>query len=159
MSFLLGLAAAALSFTSCQKELDQVLPATQESAAALTQSKNDLLTASPWHLAALTSSVAATASQEAGTVDMLARLKPWVRDNVFTYAAGGSYTANEAEIKIHPQTPQQLTGTWQLSAPGDSLTVTQENVARHYAVAELTGSTLRLNYTQAGKTTSSVYSH
>ncbi|GAA3930422.1 hypothetical protein [Hymenobacter algoricola] len=161
MSVLLGLAAAAsLSLASCQKELDQVRPA-QASAAIQTQSKSDLLTTSAWRLTNLTSSTALSGASAATTVDLLDRLKPWARDNVFTYAAGGAFTLDEAAIKIHPQAPQQTTGTWKLSPQGDSLTVTQDTNVRRYGVAELSATTLRLTVAQPGAPTTftQVYSH
>ncbi|RYU77205.1 hypothetical protein [Hymenobacter persicinus] len=168
MSVLLGLAAAAsLSLASCQKELEQVKPADQANAAATQgQSKSELLSASPWRLTDMTTTTAASAaSKETATVSLLARLKPAVRDNVFTYAAGGEYSINEGGLKVRPEAPQLLTGTWKLSEQGDSLTITRENTVRRFAVAELTATTLRLNRTEAGAngaaptTYSSVYSH
>ncbi|SHJ27484.1 hypothetical protein SAMN02745146_2715 [Hymenobacter daecheongensis DSM 21074] len=166
MSVFLSLAAAAtLSLSSCQKELEEVQPATQESAAATQNlSKSDLLTASPWHLTGLTTTAVAADAKETTTISLLDRLKPWVRDNVFSYKVGGTYIVDEAAVKVHPQAAQQLTGSWKLSEQGDSLIVTQSHGVHRFAVAELSATTLRLTHTEAGTngaaaSFTNVYSH
>ncbi|TGE28250.1 hypothetical protein [Hymenobacter metallicola] len=158
----LSLAAATLSLAACNKELDEVKEPVQETAAVKSQSATDLLSAGNWHLTDLTSRTVTAGSTEVPTVSLLARLKPWMRDNTTEYKTGGAYTVNEGALKISPTTPQLASGAWQLNAKGDSLTVRQDNTVRRYSIAELTATTLRLNYSEGTNpvtTYTSVFGH
>ncbi|MCB2408693.1 hypothetical protein [Hymenobacter lucidus] len=158
----LSLAAATLSLAACEKELEEVNEPVQEVAAVKSQSATELLSASSWHLTDLTSRTVTAGSPDAPTVSLLARMKPWLRDNTSEFKSGGSYTVSEGALKASAQAPQLLTGAWQLSAKGDSLTIRQDNSVQRYSIAELTTSTLRLNHstgTNPVTTTTSVFSH
>jgi hypothetical protein len=158
----LSLAAATLSLAACNKELDEVQEPVQEAAAVKSQSATDLLSAGSWHLTDLTSRTVTVGSTEAPTVSLLARLKPWLRDNTTEFKTGGAYSVSEGALKVSPEAPQLLNGAWQFNAKGDSLTIRQENTVRRYSVAELTSSTLRLNYSEGSgpvTTYTSVFTH
>ncbi|MCA8829881.1 DUF5004 domain-containing protein [Hymenobacter pini] len=147
----LSLLASTLVFASCEKEIDEIKDPAQEvaAAAANVQSKPELLAASPWHLTGLT--LTTTTPGAAGTpdVDLLPRMKAAQRDNLHTFKADGSYVLDEAQLKTHPQAPQQINGSWKLA--GDSLTISQPDVTRHFFVEELTTTTLRVKLTQKGE--------
>ncbi|PJJ60834.1 hypothetical protein [Hymenobacter chitinivorans] len=159
----LSLAAATLSLAACEKELEEVSAPVQEAAAVKSESATDLLSAGGWHLTDLTSRTVTTGSTEVPTVSLLGRLKPWLRDNTIEYKTGGAYSVNEGTLKASPDAPALLTGAWQLNAKGDSLTVRQDKSSvRRYSIAELTASTLRLNYSEGTNpvtTYTTVYSH
>ncbi|TGE18879.1 DUF5004 domain-containing protein [Hymenobacter elongatus] len=145
----LSLVAATLSLAACEKELEEVSAPTQDAAAAKTQSATDLLSQGSWHLTDLTTrTVAAGATTEAPSVSLLARMKPWLRDNSIAYKSGGEYSVSEGALKASAETPQLQNGAWQLNATGDSLTVRQDKGIRRYSIAELTATTLRLNYSE-----------
>lgn len=160
----LSLAAATLVLASCEKEIEQIKDPAQEVATAATtvQSKAALLAASPWHLTSLTLATSAAGTVSAPAVDILPRMKEAQRDNQYIFGANGSYVLDEAASKLYAEAPQQLTGSWKLA--GDSLTVVQPDITRHYAVEELTSATLRIKLTQTtenGPTTTytSVFAH
>lgn len=147
----LSLLASTLVFASCEKEIEEIKDPAQEvaAAAANAQSKPELLAAGTWHLTSLTLASTAPGATAAPAVDILPRMKAAQRDNLHTFKADGAYILDEAALKAHPQAPQQITGSWKLN--GDSLTVSQPNVTRHFLVEELTTSTLRVKLTQAGE--------
>ncbi|TGE24031.1 hypothetical protein E5K00_02110 [Hymenobacter aquaticus] len=158
----LSLAAATLSMAACNKELDEVAEPVQEVAAVKSQSATELLSTGSWKLTDLTSRTVTAGSPETPTVSMFARLKPSLRDNVIDYKSGGAYSVSEGSLKATDQSPQLLSGAWQLSAKGDSLIVRQENVVRRFAIAELTPTTLRLNHSEGTNpvtTYTSVFGH
>lgn len=144
----LSLLASTLVFASCEKEIEEIKDPAQEVAAAATtvQSKPELLAAGPWRLTSLQLATATPGAEATPAVDLFPRMKDAQRDNLHIFNAGGSYTLDEAAVKAHPEAPQQLTGNWTLA--GDSLTVSQAEVTRHYAVEELTSTTLRLKLAQ-----------
>ncbi|UOQ52132.1 hypothetical protein [Hymenobacter cellulosivorans] len=158
----LSLAAATLSLAACEKELEEVSAPVQEAVAVKSQSATDLLSAGGWRLTDLTSRTITPGSSEVPTVSLLGRLKPWVQDNTIEYKDGGAYSVNEGALKASPDAPALTTGAWQLNAKGDSLTVRQDKTVRRYAIAELTASTLRLNYSEGTNpvtTYTTVFSH
>lgn len=158
----LSLAAATLSLAACEKELEEVSAPVQEAVAVKSQSATDLLSAGSWRLTDLTSRTVTPGASEAPTVSLLARLKPWVQDNTIEYKAGGAYSVNEGALKASADAPALTTGAWQLSAKGDSLTVRQDKTVRRYSIAELSASTLRLNYSEGTNpvtTYTTVFSH
>lgn len=140
----LSLLASTLVFASCEKEIEELKDPAQEvaAAAANAQSKPELLATGPWHLTSLTLAAPAPAP----AVDILPRMKAAQRDNLHLFKADGSYVLDEAALKAYSEAPQQLTGTWKLT--GDSLTVSQPDITRHFLVEELTPTTLRLKLTQ-----------
>ncbi|WP_185817107.1 lipocalin-like domain-containing protein [Hymenobacter metallilatus] len=154
----LSLLASTLVFASCEKEIEEMKDPAQEvaAAAATVQSKPELLAAGPWHLTSLTLSTAAQGAAATPAVDILPRLKDAQRDNQHTFKADGGYVLDEAALKAYPEAPQQTTGTWKLN--GDSLTVSQPNVTRHFFVEELNTTTLRVKLAQDGSTYTSVFS-
>lgn len=153
----LSLLASTLVFASCEKEIEEIKDPAQEVAAAATtvQSKPELLAAGPWHLTGLTLATATPGAAATPAVDLFARLKAAQRDNLHLFTQSGGYTLDEAAEKAYPEAPQQTTGTWTLA--GDSLTIAQPNVTRHYAVEELSSTTLRLKLTQAGEQGTTTY--
>ncbi|MBX0289207.1 DUF5004 domain-containing protein [Hymenobacter sp. HSC-4F20] len=153
----LSLLASTLVFASCEKEIEEIKDPAQEVAAAATtvQSKPALLAAGPWHLTSLTLATATSGTDATPAVDLFPRMKAAQRDNLHLFQTGGAYTLDEAAVKAYPEAPQQLSGTWTLA--GDSLTVTQSEVTRHYAVQELTSTTLRIKLTQASDQGTSTY--
>lgn len=154
---ILSLLASTLVFASCEKEIEELKAPAQDVAAAATQSKPEMLAAGPWHLTSLTLATATPAAATAAptAIDILPRLKAAQRDNLHTFKADGTFVLDEAALKAHPQAPQQLTGSWKLS--GDSLTVTQPDVTRHFFVEELSATTLRVKLTQAGEQGTTTY--
>ncbi|WP_426491707.1 DUF5004 domain-containing protein [Hymenobacter sp. 102] len=147
----LSLLASTLVFASCEKEIEEIKDPAQEvaAAAANAQSKPELLASGPWHLASLTLASTAPGATAAPAVDILPRMKAAQRDNLHTFKADGGYVLDEAQLKAHPDAPQQITGSWKLA--GDSLTVSQPDVTRHFFVEELTTTTLRVKLTQKGE--------
>lgn len=145
----LSLLASTLVFASCEKEIEEIKDPAQEVAAAATtvQSKPELLAAGPWHLTSLTLATAAPGATATPAVDIFSRMKAAQVDNLHTFKADGGYVLDEAALKAYPEAPQQLTGSWKLA--GDSLTISQPDVTRHFAVEELTATTLRVKLTQA----------
>ena len=142
----LGLLASTLVLASCEKDVTE-LPAPAQEVAVPTQSKLAMLEAGPWHLTSLLLASAPSAPGAAPTVvDILPRLKAAQRDNLHSFSSDGSFVLDEAAVKAYPEAPQQLTGAWQLA--GDSLTVSQSDITRHYLVEELTATTLRVKLTQ-----------
>ncbi|GGG55239.1 DUF5004 domain-containing protein [Hymenobacter glacieicola] len=153
----LSLLASTLVFASCEKEIEQIKDPAQEVAAAATtvQSKPELLAAGPWHLTSLTLATAAPGATATPAVDIFPRMKPAQRDNLHSFATSGAYTLDEAAVKAYPEAPQQSTGTWKLA--GDSLTISQPDVTRHFAVEELTSTTLRIKLTQTSEQGTNTY--
>ncbi|UOQ71315.1 hypothetical protein [Hymenobacter cellulosilyticus] len=126
------------------------------------ESATDLLSAGGWRLTDLTSRTVTAGSAEVPTVSLVGRLKPWLLDNTIEYKAGGAYNVSEGALKATTDAPALTTGAWQLNAKGDSLTVRQDKNVRRYSIAELTASTLRLNYSEGTSpvtTYTTVYSH
>ncbi|WP_162303585.1 DUF5004 domain-containing protein [Hymenobacter sediminis] len=153
----LSLLASTLVFASCEKEIEEIKDPAQEVAAAATtvQSKPELLAAGPWRLTSLQLATVTPGTDATPAVDLFPRMKDAQRDNLHIFTSGGSYTLDEAAVKAHPEAPQQLTGSWTLS--GDSLTVSQAEVTRHYAVEELTNTTLRLKLAQTTEQGTTTY--
>lgn len=153
----LSLLASTLVFASCEKEIEEIKDPAQEVAAAATtvQSKPELLAAGPWHLTSLQLATATPGAEATPAVDLFPRMKDAQRDNLHIFNTGGSYTLDEAAVKAHPEAPQQLTGNWTLA--GDSLSISQAEVTRHYAVEELTSTTLRLKLAQTTEQGTTTY--
>ncbi|WP_170172752.1 DUF5004 domain-containing protein [Hymenobacter rigui] len=153
----LSLLASTLVFASCEKEIEEIKDPAQEVAAAAetVQSKPELLAAGPWHLTSLTLTTAAQGAAATPAVDILPRMKAAQRDNLHTFKTDGGYVLDEAALKAYAEAPQQVTGSWKLA--GDSLTVSQPNVTRHFFVEELTTTTLRVKLTQKGDQGATTY--
>ncbi|MBT9392611.1 DUF5004 domain-containing protein [Hymenobacter sp. NST-14] len=158
---ILSLLASTLVFASCEKEIEELKDPAQDVTAAATQSKPELLAAGPWHLTSLTLATATKSDAAPTAVDILPRLKAAQRDNLHTFKADGTFVLDEAAVKAFAEAPQQLTGSWKLT--GDSLTVAQPDVTRHFLVEELSATTLRVRLTQPGEqgatTYTSVFAH
>ena len=163
MPVILAVAAAALTLASCNKE-QELLPSTSPAAsAAATLAKPDLLVAGSWHQTGSTVSAPIEGSSQVATSDMFAVARPGMLVRMATFKADGSYSqlrgARPGQLVAEP-----TTGTWHLNAAADSLAITEGANTRHLAVAELTGSTLRLTRTEGstgGKsaTYTTVFSH
>ncbi|RSK43610.1 DUF5004 domain-containing protein [Hymenobacter perfusus] len=153
----LSLLASTLVFASCEKEIEEIKDPAQEvaAAAANAQSKPELLAAGPWHLTSLTLASITPGTAAAPAVDILPRMKAAQRDNQHTFKTDGGYVLDEAAEKAYVEAPQQITGNWKLN--GDSLTVTQPNVTRHFFVEELNTTTLRVKLTQKGEQGTTTY--
>lgn len=153
----LSLLASTLVFASCEKEIEEIKDPAQEVAAAATtvQSKPELLVAGPWHLTGLTMVTAPKSGAAAPEADIFARMKGAQRDNLHTFKADGAYLVDEAAEKAYPEAPQLLTGSWKLS--GDSLIVHQADVTRHFAVEEISSTTLRVKLAQANEQGTTTY--
>lgn len=146
----LSLLASTLVFASCEKEIEEIKDPAQEvaAAAANVQSKPELLAAGPWHLTGLTLTTVTPGTAATPGVDLLPRMKAAQRDNLHTFKADGGYVLDEAQLKAYAEAPQQVTGSWKLA--GDSLTISQPDVTRHFFVEELSATTLRVKLTQQG---------
>ena len=151
---ILSLLASTLVFASCEKEIEELKAPAQDVAAAATQSKSEMLAAGPWHLTSLTQASTVGGAAPA-SVDILPRLKAAQRDNLHTFKTDGAFVLDEATLKAYPEAPQQLTGAWKLT--GDSLTVSQPDITRHYLVEELTATTLRVKLTHTDKQSVTTY--
>ena len=152
---ILSLLASTLVFASCEKEIEELKSPAQDVAVAAAQSKPEMLAAGPWHLTSLTLATTTPAVTTPTAVDILPRLKASQLDNLHTFKADGTFVLDEAALKAHPQAPQQFTGSWKLS--GDSLTVAQPDVTRHFFVEELSATTLRVKLTQTGEQGTTTY--
>ena len=145
---ILGVAMAALTLSSCEKELDKVESSSPQVAAASSLAKPDLLAAGTWHQTGLTVSTAVEGSDQAATSDLFAHVKPSMLVVAANYKADGSYTlvrgASAGGVVAEP-----INGTWRLNAAADSLIVTQAQDTKRLAVSELSANTMRLTYTQA----------
>ena len=161
MPLFLGVALAALTFASCKKELEQA-DSSPAIAAASTLAKPALLTTGTWQQTGLTVSTAGEGTTQAITSDIFTHVKPSMLIKSASYKDGGTFLqvrgARAGVVAAEPQA-----GTWRLTEAADSLIVTQANTTLRLAVTELTGSTMRLTYTQndGGKasTYTSVFSH
>ncbi|GAA3964815.1 hypothetical protein GCM10022407_09210 [Hymenobacter antarcticus] len=159
---MIGVALAALTLASCEKELEQVDSSPQSAAASL-QAKPDLLTTGDWHQTGLTVSSATEGSALIATSDLFAQAKPSMLVKVASYKADGTYSLMRG-ARAGSAFAEPVTGKWRLNAAADSLIVTQGDQTRHLAVTELTASTLSLTYTDGGasgkpSTYTSVFSH
>lgn len=158
----LSVALAALTLFACEKEQEQA-PRVAAVSAASTLAKPALLSAGPWHQTGLTVSGTNEGSDQVATSDLFAHAKPAMLVKSAAYSADGSYSV------VHGNRPdgtaaEALTGKWTLSAAADSLVLASPGSTRRLAVAELTGSTLRLTYTEPaangkGSTYTSTFSH
>lgn len=144
----LSLALGMTALASCEKEVVDVAQPAQNKAAAAATAQPAALTGSAWHLTDITSSTVVAGSNQVSSTSIFARLKPSLRDNQIQYQQGGQYIENEGALKQDAAAPQQSTGTWQLNAKGDSLSITFGQSVRRYAIAELTANSLRLRSTQ-----------
>ena len=166
MPVILAVAMAAMSLASCKKE-QELLPTTTEtqaSPAASTLAKPALLAAGSWHQTGLTVSAPGEGNNPAATSDMFAVARPAMLVRMATFKADGTFSqlrgARPGEAIAEP-----TNGDWRLNAAADSLIITEANNTRHLAVAELTGSTLRLTFSEGGAagskitTYTSVYTH
>lgn len=152
----LSVAVAALALASCAKELEQVTSSPQSSSAASTLAKPDLLTTGNWHQSGLSVSTAGEGPAPAATSDLFAQAKPSMLVQSAVYKSDGTYTLLRGP-RPGKQTAEPVSGTWRLTAAADSLTLTQADRTRHFAVAELTATTLRLSYSEEAAGKSSVY--
>lgn len=147
MPVILGVAMAALTLSSCEKELDQVESSSPQVAAS-SLAKSDLLAAGTWHQTGLTVSTAVEGSDQAASSDLFAHVKPSMLVVAANYKADGSYMlvrgAAASGVVAEPSN-----GTWRLNAAADSLIVTQAQDTKRLAVSELSANTMRLTYTQA----------
>ena len=162
MPLMIGVALAALTLASCEKELEQVNSSPQSAAASL-QAKPDLLTTGDWRQTGLTVSSASEGPAVIATSDLFAHARPSMLVKVAAYKADGTYSLMRG-TRTGSAFAEPVNGKWRLTAAADSLIVTQGDQTRHLAVTELTASTLRLTYTEntgSGKpsTHTSVFSH
>ena len=162
MPLLLGVALAALTLASCEKELEQVNSSPQSSAAASALVKPDLLTTGPWHQTGLAVGTAGEGTAPAATADLFTKARPSMLVKSAVYKSDGTYTLLRG-ARPGQQTAEPASGTWRLTASADSLIITQADHTRRFAVAELTATTLRLSYSEGaagkGSVYTSVFSH
>ena len=162
MPLMIGVALAALTLASCEKELEQV-DSSPQSVTAAVQAKPELLTTGDWRQTGLTVSAAIDGSAQIATSDLFAQARPSMLVKVASYKADGTYSLMRG-ARAGSAFAEPMTGKWTLNAAADSLTVTQGDQTRHLAVTELTANTLRLTYTDGaanGKPSvyTSVFSH
>lgn len=162
MPLMIGVALAALTLASCEKELEQVNSSPQSVAASL-QAKPDLLTTGDWRQTGLTETSTTEGSALVATSDLFAHAKPSMLVKVASYKADGTYSLMRG-ARAGSDIPEPVIGKWRLNAAADSLTVTHGDQTRHLAVTELTATTLRLTYTDGGEsgkpaTYTSIFSH
>ncbi|MBF9236950.1 hypothetical protein I2I05_06040 [Hymenobacter sp. BT683] len=160
---LLGVALAALTLASCEKELDKVHSSPQSSAAALALARPALLTTGAWRQTGLTISATDEATNQVTTSDLFPYTKPSMLVTSATYKADGTYSLLRG-VRSNGEASTPIDGTWRLTATADSLIETQADYTRRFAVTELTDKTLRLTYSEPnanGKATvsTSVFSH
>lgn len=162
MPLFLGVALAALTLASCEKELEQVNSSPQSAAAASTLAKPDLLTTGNWRQTGLTVSSAAEGTAPAATSDLFAQARPSMLVQSAIYKSDGTYTLLRG-ARPGKQTAEPVSGTWRLTDAADSLILKQTDRTRRFAVAELTATTLRLTYSEGpagkGSVYTSVFSH
>lgn len=156
MPLFLGVALAALTLASCEKELEQVTSSPQASAAASTLAKPDLLTTGNWRQTGLTVRAAGEGTAPAATSNLFAQAKPAMLVQNAMYKSDGTYTLLRGP-RPGKQTAEPVSGTWRLTAAADSLILTQADRTRRFAVAELTATTLRLTHSEGVAGKGSVY--
>ncbi|OON69244.1 DUF5004 domain-containing protein [Hymenobacter sp. CRA2] len=145
----LSLALTLVGLASCEKELEDVAKPTAAAAAQQAQqTPQQLLTGSQWHLTDLSTSSKAEGAAEATTVSLFARLKSTQRDNLTQFTTDGRYVQDEGATKATADQPQQLSGSYQLSEDGKSLTVKLPSYERTYSVEELSANSLRLKFSE-----------
>ena len=156
MPLLLGVACAALTLASCEKELEKVNASPQSSSAAAVLAKPDLLTTGSWNQTGLSVSTAGESTAPAATADLFAHAKPSMLVKSVVYKSDGTYTLLRG-ARPGQQTAEPMSGTWRLTGSADSLILTQDAHARRFVVAELTATTLRLSYSEGAAGKGSVY--
>ncbi|WP_199243488.1 hypothetical protein [Hymenobacter sedentarius] len=163
MPLFLGVALAALTLASCEKELEQVHGSPKSSAAAAVLARPDLLTTGAWHQTGLTISAANEASKQVMTSDLFPHTKLSLLVTSATYKADGTYSLLRG-VHSNGQASEPIDGTWRLNAGADSLIETHADNTRRLAVAELTDKAMRLTYTEPsadgkGATSTYIFSH
>jgi hypothetical protein len=149
MPVFLGVAVAVLTLASCEKELEHVNDSPQTTDAASALAKPDLLATGNWHQTGLTVSAPATSADAAPAIsDLFAQAKPSMLIKAVVYKADGTFSLMRGP-RPGSQSAEPVTGKWRLTAPADSLILTQGDRTRRFAVAELTASSLRLAYSDA----------
>ena len=84
------------------------------------QSKTQMLTTGTWKIAAIVSDNDGNGSYEA---DSYASFPTCLKDNFYTFKAGGALDMDEAAIKCDPTDPQINTTSWLLSQNDTRLTL------------------------------------
>lgn len=74
------------------------------------QSAEAMLTTNRWQLTAATATIPGSTI----TFDAYDTIPACIKDNFYTFAAGGSATVDEGASKCDPSDPQTTTGNWQL---------------------------------------------
>ena len=156
MPLFLGVALAALTLASCEKELEQVNSSPQSSSAASTLAKPDLLTTGSWRQTGLSVSTAGEGTAPVTTADLFARARPSMLVKSAIYKSDGTFTLLRGP-RPGQQTAEPMSGTWHLTASADSLLLTQDDHTRRFAVAELTANTLRITHSEGEAGKGSVY--
>jgi hypothetical protein len=157
MPVFLGVAVAALTLASCEKELEQVNDSPATTSAASTLAKPDLLTTGNWRQTGLTVTAPVAPGQtETATSDLFAQAKPSMLIKSVAYKADGTFSLMRGP-RPGSQFAEPVTGKWRLTAPADSLILTQGDRTRRFGVAELTASSLRLTYSDATSGKASTY--
>lgn len=146
MPFMIGVALAALTLASCEKELEQV-DNSPKAAPATLLAKPDLLTTGGWRQTGLTVSTAVDGAAQLATSDLFAQAKPSMLVKAATYSPDGTYSLMRGS-RGGNSVAEPVTGKWQFNAAADTLTVTTCDQTRRLAVTELTATTLRLTYTE-----------
>lgn len=145
----LSLALTLAGLASCEKEIEEVAtPSAEAGAQQVQQTPQQMLSSGQWRLTDLTTTSQPTGVAEAATVSVFGQLKSTMRDNLTQFTADGRYLQDEGATKVTPNQPQQKAGTFALGEDGKTLTVKMADYERHYTIAELTASKLRLTLTE-----------
>ncbi|WP_400190553.1 hypothetical protein [Hymenobacter sp. B81] len=163
LSVYLSLALAVAGLAACEKEIEEVAQPKVESAAAVQQTPQALLTSAAWRQTDLSTTSLAAGTNEPTTVSLFARLKAEQKDNLTQFSADGGYVLDEGATKSDPHGAQQKTGTYQLSEDAKTLVVKLPEFERSFTVEELSATTLRLKVTDgegnAAVSYTSTFSH
>ena len=165
-SLLLGVALAALTLTSCQKELEQITTATpSKPEGASTPANPGLMSSGSWRQTGLTVSLMPEGAATAETHDLFAQTKPSMLVQAATYRPDGTFSLQRGS-RPDGQPAEPSIGQWHLNAAADSLILTQaDKNVRRLAVTGLTATTLTLKYVdeagsgQKGTSYTAVFSH
>lgn len=128
-------AAAGLWLSACEDSSGPALPA---SAA---EAKN-LLVAVKWTPAAKTVNPGFDINDDGVIVtNLFAHEEPCQHDDFMQFTADGKWTGDEGPAKCDPEDPQLLSGTWTLTADGDSLIISDDSMPGDELVAKIVGLT------------------
>lgn len=144
-------------FSSCKKDKDEV-----------PKSKTDLLTISKWKMTARTVTPEVPFYDDEGnslgmTNDLFAQMYACEKDNSYKFNKDFTIIIDEEAVKCMDSRPQTHTGSWSFKSNESGITVSAYGDHDDYTIAELTETTLKLQYTYSGDsktyTVTQTYSH